>query len=314
MRLRDWLDRRSQWARFRRHVHEVQSIYAGWEKAFAPVAGDHLHPLWRDSRPAFAELIRNGLPRDFLCHSEVERQFCRKGFGAPQQHELAYLRSRSPELRDLLSGLAESPIGQPRRECRELDLSANTLGMLYYFARIAERLALADLETIVEFGGGYGCLCRVFLELLPRAPTYVIVDLPEMLALQYVFVKSSSVGRSVVAHASAPVEIAPGAVNLVPVSLAEDLRVEPDLFVSTFALTETPRRLQERVARGRFFDSAALYIVGQEVDAELWKGLALDSSSVVREAAEREFDHVQIEPYHYASAWELFASSQAHST
>ncbi len=306
-RLGRWLENRRRWVRFREHAEEVKSLYREWDEAFAPVADSHLHPLWRDARPAFAELIRSGVPRDFLRHPAVARQFCRQGFGSPQQHELSYLRSRAPAFRKRTAHFEESPIGQPRIDCRELGLSANSLGMLYYFARISERLAPADLETVVEFGGGYGCLCRVFVELLPRSPTYVIVDLPEMLAMQYLFLRSSSARCEVVPHASAPVGIVPGAVNLVPVSLAAELTAVPDLFVSTFALSETPLQLQERVARSRFFDSAALYIVGQEIDARLWKDLALDSSSVLLEAARRDFAAVEIRPYHYASAWELFA-------
>jgi len=306
-RFRRWLDGRAQWARFRALASEVASVYAAWDKAFAPAADVYLHPLWRDAQPAFADLIRGGIPRDFLHNPLVADRFCRQGFREPQWHELAYLKSRAPALRQLASRLTESPIGGAHLDCRELGLSANSLGMLYYFARIAERIAPGDLATIVEFGGGYGCLCRVFLELLPRTPTYVIVDLPEMLALQYVFVQASSARHRAVPHFSAPVEIVPGAVNLVPVSLAGDLGLEPDLFVSTFALSETPLSLQKKVADGGFFDSAALYLVGQETDAELWRDSALDSSAALIETARSSYTDVQIEPYHFASAWELFA-------
>jgi putative sugar O-methyltransferase len=306
-RLARWWERLGQWARFGALAAEVQAIYGEWDKAFAPAADAYLHPLWREAQPAFAALLRNGLPRDFLRHPAVAQQFCRQGFGPPQQHELAYLSHRAPALRALTARLAESPIGCPRIDCRERSLSANTLGMLYYFARIAERIAPSDLGAIVEFGGGYGGLCRVFLDLLPRTPTYVIVDLPEMLAMQYVYVQASSAHHRTVPHFAAPFEIVPGAVNLVPVSLAAHLDFDPDLFVSTFALSETPRRLQQQIADGGFFASAALYLVGQEIEAELWKGLALDSSSALRDAARRDFADVQIEPYHFASAWELFA-------
>jgi hypothetical protein len=91
------------------------------------------------------------------------------------------------------------------------------------------------------------------------------------------------------------------------VSHASALRAKPDLFVSTFALSETPRALQDEIARARFFDSAALYLVGQDVGAPLWRDLELDSPSLLHEAATRDFVDVEIQPYHYASAWELFA-------
>jgi len=238
----------------------------------------------------------------------VAHQFCRSGFKEPQQHELNYLRSRPRAVGNLIRRYRESSIGGPALDCPELQISANSLGMLYYFTRIAEAAGLESLHTIAEFGGGYGCLCRVFLELLPRPPTYIIIDLPEMLALQYVFLKASSPAYKVVPHTTAPLRIEPGAVNLVPVHLADSLTARPDLFVSTFALSETPWKLQEKVARGGFFGSKSVYLVGQETDTEFWKHVALDSPQALHRAMHDRFNKVRLQPYHFACAWELFAS------
>jgi len=299
--------RRGQWSRFRQLADEIKPIYAEWIRTF-PASEQIVHPVWQEARPAFVKLIEGGLPRDFLKDPTLANQFCRTGFGSPQQHELAYLRSRSPQLWSLLRQFTESPIGQPTLDCAELQISANSLGMLYYFARIAERLRPAYPRAILEFGAGYGCLCRVFWELLPEKPTYVIVDLPEMLALQHVFLQASSPDCRVVAHTAAPLKIVPNAVNLVPVWLAENIPLQPDLFVSTFALSETRQTLQQKIARQRFFDSASVYLVGQEVEAELWKSSALDSSQDLRQAVRHIFSEAQIQPYHFASAWEMFAT------
>ncbi len=293
---------------FKRLSHEARELHATWEKAFLPVADQFLHPLWQKARPAFTTLIQNGLPEDFLSNAEVAHQFCRSGFKEPQQHELNYLRSRPRAFGDLIRRYRESGIGRPAMECREFQISANSLGMLYYFVRIAESTGLESLHTIAEFGGGYGCLCRVFLELLPRAPTYIIIDLPEMLALQYVFLKASSPEYKVVPHTAAPLRIEPGAVNLVPVYLADSLPVRPDLFVSTFALSETPWKLQEKVARHGFFGSKSVYLVGQETDTEFWKHVALDSPQALHRAVHDRFGQVRLQPYHFACAWELFAA------
>jgi len=289
-------------------AQEAKNLHAAWEKAFAPVAGQFLHPLWQKARPAFAALIQNGVPMDFLKHPEVAQMFCRGGFGEPQQHELNYLRSRPPALRDLLRRYRESNIGHPTLDCRDLPISVNSLGMLYYFARIVEAAGVGALQTIAEFGGGYGCLCRVFLELLPGPPTYIIIDLPGMLALQYVFLKASSPACKVVPHTAAPLRIVPGSVNLVPVHLAHSVPARPDFFVSTFALSETPWKLQEKLARGGFWGSKSLYLVGQETDTQFWKFAGLDSPQALHRAVHDRFAQVRLQPYHFASAWELFAS------
>jgi putative sugar O-methyltransferase len=292
---------------FKRFSREAKDLYAGWQRDFSPVAEKFLHPVWQKARAAFVSLIQNGVPEDFLKHSEVAQHFCRGGFGEPQQHELNYLRSRPGKLWNLVRRYRESKVGGPAIDCRELQISANSLGMLYYFVRMAEQVELRSLRTIAEFGGGYGCLCRVFLELLPQTATYVIIDLPEMLSLQYVFLKASSPGYKVVPHAAAPLRIEPGAVNLVPVHLANSLQTRLDLFVSTFALSETPAKLQEDVARWGFWGSQSVYLVGQETGTPFWQQAGLDSPQALHRAVHDCFSQVRLQPYHFASAWELFA-------
>jgi len=292
---------------FKRYAREAKDLHAVWEKGFSPVADQYLHPLWRKARPAFLELVQGGVPADFLSNPSVAHQFCRSGFGEPQQNEFRYLRSRPRALWELVRRYRESSVGRPGAECVDLGISANSLGMLYYFARVAEAAGMESLETIVEFGGGYGCLCRVFLELLPRATTYIIIDLPEMLALQYVFLKASSPRHPVVTNIGAPLRVEAGAVNLVPVHLADSLAARPDLFVSTFALSETPWRLQESVARRGFFGSKSVYLVGQETDTQFWQHAGLDSPQALHRAVHDCFTEVLLQPYHFACSWELFA-------
>jgi putative sugar O-methyltransferase len=287
---------------------ETRTLWARWEKEFAPRAHEFVHPLWQKARPAFFPLFQNGPLHKFLSHAEVAHQFCRGGFNAPQQYELNYLRTRPRALSDLARKYKESPVGSPAIDCAELKISANSLGMLYYFTRIAEKTDLKSLRAIVEFGGGYGCLSRVFQELLPSSPTYVIVDLPEMLALQHYFLRASSPERRVVTHFAPPTTLESGATHLVPVQHAQSLPLAPDLFVSTFALSETPQKLQESIAARRFFGAQSVYLVGQETDAKMWEHAALDSNQGLRSAVSREFEEVLIEPYHFASAWELRAS------
>jgi putative sugar O-methyltransferase len=288
---------------------ETRRLWEAWEKDFAPRAAEFVHPLWQKARPAFFSLFQNGLPADFLKHSEVAHQFCRGGFGPPQRHELNYLRTRPRALWDLVRCYTESPVGSPTKDCVELNISANSLGMLYYFSRVAEKTELAGLKTIVEFGGGYGCLCRVFRDLLPTPPTYIIIDLPEMLALQHYFLRASAPASRVIAHQGPPAFLEPGATHLLPVQHAKTLPVEPDLFISTFALSETPQKLQEEIAAKRFFNAKMLYLVGQDTGAAMWEHAALDSNEGLRAAARAQFQEVRLEPYHFASAWELLASA-----
>jgi hypothetical protein len=291
---------------------EAKAPYKAWNQEFSGIRQELVHPHWLNVQPTFAQLVLGGMPYDFLQHHLVRRMFCRSGFEEPQQHELAYLHNARADIWNLVRRYRESPIGKPTIDCPELGISVNSLGMLYYFVRITEQLDRGRPSSIMEFGAGYGCLCRVFLELLPRHPTYVIIDIPEMLALQYVFLRGSSDTYQVIAHTSLPIDIKENCVNLVPVHLIEAVAFRPDLFVSTFALSETPKPVHEIVARHRFFNAKSIYIVGQNPEAERWRHVSLESMDVIRCAAYDVFANVQLEPFHFADAWEIMAWSIKH--
>lgn len=283
----------------------AKHFYTIWNSALT--GKGFVHPLWSDVQPFFKEMILGGIPYNFLSLPIVQRMFFRSGFDSPQKHEMEYLRSHEAVWK-LCTRYKESLVGQPSKDCPELGISANSLGMLYYFGRISEQAPGLRLNSIIEFGGGYGCLCRVFLELLPRKPTYVIIDLPEMLALQYVFLRASCRSYKIAAHTELPLKIKKECVNLVPVSHLGELSFSADLFVSTFALSEATDVVQKALARNKFCGVNSLYIVGQNTQAQPWKELALEPPDVIQSAASEAFRKVSIRPFHFADAWEMVAS------
>ena len=48
---------------------------------------------------------------------------------------------------------------------------------------------IVESQTIAEWGGGYGCLARMIRK-INSSCTYIIMDLPELNALQYVYLSS----------------------------------------------------------------------------------------------------------------------------
>jgi hypothetical protein len=281
---------------------EARELYRTWQAM--PLPADLVHPLWTDAREEFAELIESGLPSDFLHRTIVRHMLYRTGFGELEAHELAYIEQTSAWVRSRCHAYRESQIGHPTADCDALDISVSSLNKLYYFARIAEAVPLPG--TVVEFGAGYGLLCHVFCTLLSTPPTYVCVDLPELLALQYTYLVSS--GIPVRAHTSVPRELDPGVAHLVPVSLISEAELRCDLFISTFALSEVPTALQDILLQRRFFGASSLYLTGQVIDADLWNKYSLEEMSSVRNAVERIYAQVRVESMPAISAWELLAS------
>lgn len=293
--------------RYRRAQREARVLYRAWSDL--PLPAELVHPLWEDARRGFAELVLGGVPPDFLSHQLVRHMLYRTGFGELEQIELDYLEAAPAALRRRCLAYREPWAGAPARDGRRpFAGSVSALNKLYYFVRIAERIPLERVRTIVDFGGGYGLMCHVLQELVQPRPTVAIVDLPELLALQYVVLETAAAGP-VVAHTVPPVELRPGAANLVPVQLLSGSGITCDLFVSTFALSETTPALQRVVAASGFLGASSLYVTGQETTAELWQQYGLSEMSLVLESARRRYTDVRLEPFPVVSAWELTATT-----
>ena len=170
--------------------------------------------------------------------------------------QLQYLRSRrdGDELERLLR---EDPVGRPVL-VPPYPTSANRVHVLTHIERFAEATGVdpASVGSVVEWGGGYGALCRVW-RLLNPGGTYTILDLPIVSALQWLYLGSVLGEDAVVLH-DAPAEPLPGRVNLMPADPSAP--VSADLFISTWALSESPPELQDAVAAGGFFGARHLLL------------------------------------------------------
>lgn len=171
-----------------------------------------------------------------------------------------YLAAELPEVLRRLppdaarAALAEDPVGDPPLTPGHdgtYVTSSNTVHHLHHLARFvgATGADLRELDTVVEWGGGYGNLAKVLTRLRGAIPTYVIVDTPLFSCLQWLYL-SSVLGPDRTQLLLGPRDrIREGRINLLPIGRLEGLRLEADLFVSTWALNESPRQVQDEVVR-----------------------------------------------------------------
>jgi Glycosyl transferases group 1 len=292
--------------RYRRAQREAQELYREWNAR--GTSEELLHPMWHAAAGVFGEMVSQGVPADFLTHPLVRHMFYRTGFGELEQIQAAYIDLTKPWIREMCARYREPSVGQPVHDWPSTGSSVSTLNKLYYFCRIVESAPPSDLRTVLEFGGGYGLMCHMLEELLEPRPTYIMIDLPELLALQYVFLRAGT-AIPVTPHTYPPIRLREKTVNLVPVQLVADADLNCDLFLSTFALSETPLKLQEFVAQERrFFGARHVYLVGQNTQDDLWREYALEEMNSVRDTVQRLYDSIRLEPFPVVSAWELIAS------
>jgi hypothetical protein len=127
--------------------------------------------------------------------------------------------------------------------------SGNLIHHAYHLAQFETRTGCAPerFGAVIEFGGGYGSMCRLFHQ-LGFAGRYVIHDLPEFSALQAYYL--GSLGLPVVDTDRAEPPGLGIALAADPAALERALRwVDPEraLFVATWSLSETSARVREAI-------------------------------------------------------------------
>jgi putative sugar O-methyltransferase len=252
---------------FIKNWSEMQISYDNLCKAFAQnnnlLESIYLHPYWKTTKNEMAAIIRGQPDHNFLQRKPISGPMVRKGFGKTQEYEVAYLNSCLDEnTQVLLKKFSDNSFGGISYDCKQFNCSVNSLGMLFYLAKILELNKGLPINTIVELGAGYGCFAHIAKQIIPDA-TYIIFDLPEYLVIQELFLKETLPQIEVITHTKSPTTWKGKAIHLVPIFLLSDLDIKTDIFVSTFALSESPIKVQEMVVRKNFFSASFSYITGQ---------------------------------------------------
>lgn len=251
--------RSRQLERFRDLAPQVAALH---EEVRGHVDPDHVRPDWE---ARVRDLERDLLPvppRDFLRHPNILFQM----FVSPRylRAEMALLLREVPA--DRLGGvLGEDPVGRPvlvSGHDRSYVTSANAVHHLHHLVRFRAATGVdpSSMGTVVEWGGGYGSLARLFRRLHGGTPTYVVIDLPLFACLQWLYLSSVFGPESTAVLKGDTDRIVEGRFNLVPVGLVAAIDGRADLFVSTWALNESPPVAQRRVLDRSWFGADHLLL------------------------------------------------------
>lgn len=162
--------------------------------------------------------------------------------------------------------LVEDYIGKPSLTNSRFRTSANRAHHAAHLARYTQVIGAPfwGAEHVVEWGGGYGNMARLVRRMSPGI-TYTIIDLPELLALQYVYLTAVEGKNPHVVAAADPFQLRPGRVNLVSSArvTASEPAIQCDAFLSTWAITESPPAAQQIVLDRNFFGASRILIAAK---------------------------------------------------
>jgi hypothetical protein len=197
--------------------------------------------LWAN----FQETLRNRIltrdPREFLSWDVITRTMF-VAFSSYAAKELAHLRRRADWSSRWCPAIRESKVGRPAPFLLYPRTSANLIHDAYTLCSFEEHtgVSLDEFHEVLEFGGGYGSMCRLFFNLGFRG-RYIIYDLPLFSSLQAYFLKSLAipvdVGDSISASEERVVLVSAES-ELLPHLRREHGR--SSLFIAAWSISETP--------------------------------------------------------------------------
>jgi hypothetical protein len=147
---------------------------------------------WLANLSNFRNFALSKDPREFL-HWKIIRNSMFVSNIVYIYNELKYIRYH-PEWHRLYHEIRETRIGLPIPYYLFPSSSGNLIHHAYHICQFEEKTKVRakSFDVIFEFGGGYGCMCRLLLRQGFKGK-YIIFDLLEFCALQKYYLKSNDI-------------------------------------------------------------------------------------------------------------------------
>lgn len=257
--LRVALDSDHQMGTFSRLRGSLSNAYATLSADAADMAR-LVTPFWEKTAPEIEAALLPLPPPDFLNLPSLGAMSV-VHYWRLTSYYIRFLE-KSFERQRLRYLLREDLPGHPILQSARYTTSSMTAQHLYHFAyhRTTTGASLDDVECVVEFGGGYGNMAKVLSRLLGRPHTHVIVDLPFIGAIQWLYLSSVLGPESVNLVSPTRGSVAPGKINIMPIPLVGKISIRPDLFIATWSLSETPPELQDLIGRVGWLQAERLLV------------------------------------------------------
>lgn len=269
--------------------------------SFLTQAGDvsrWVHDTWTEANES---ILRQLLPRPeiaFLRVQDIAAMMFVDAGGQWLDHQAAYL-ARHYEAEVLQWLLQENIVGGPRLCSSSPVTSHNSVHHLYHLTFFEQEtgVSLSPSDVVVEWGGGYGNLVKIQRRRTPQL-TNIVVDTPLFTALQWLYLSSVLGPDQVNLVRSEDDDLLEGKVNLVSLPFVHALDVKADLFVSTWALSESTPAAQQFVAERDWFGARHLLLAVQD-DPRSWPD-AFDVHRIAVAAGARSIPMSFLPQSHYA--------------
>lgn len=239
----------------------------------------------------------------FLQHETIKKTMFLSAGGKWQSTQIKYLKSIVDEKR-LTELLHEDCVGHPTITSFKYKSSHNLIHHLYHLVKFQSEtgINLDAIDTIVEFGGGYGSMCRL-MKRINLNSTYIIIDLPIFSFIQLYYLKKIYGEREVNIILSDKDKIIPNKINLIPIDecLVNKIKtIKPDLFIATWSLSEANKYTQDYIYSNEFFNSKSILIAHQKISKQFEHAESIQFSDKHRIVYNEETEYIPDNYYLFA--------------
>ncbi len=229
-------------------------------------------PLWEGFIEKISSKLTDHLTMGFLQDETLKyTMFFSPSIRKIPKIELKFIKTQITSQHNLRRILEEDYVGLPQLSNLKYATSNNSIHHLYHILRFLNETNLDSnqIHTIIEWGGGYGNLAKIFIRLKNTSMTYIIIDLPFFTCLQWLYL-STVIGEDHVFLFQKPNDIVQeGKINLIPVCFIESVNIKADLFISTWGISESSKFAQDFVINTNFFKAPHILLCFQRKDENL---------------------------------------------
>ena len=257
--------------KFSKIYQELKEIYIK-NKAYFNYA-KYVMPKWQSNTDAIEEYFLSSFSIEFLRNKIIQNTMFMYTFSFWKNIQKILISGHMDRLK-AKEILREYNIGKPLLNDWQNKSSGNNIHHLYHLLKFFKESSTnaTVMNTVVEVGGGYGNMAKIFKKINPNA-TYVIIDIPIFSYIQALYLKTIFGREAVVLFSENRSVIERGKVNIVPLNddtirSVKDMLQDTDLFISTWALSESNQEMQNLIKELKYFNAKYLLLAYQKSDSD----------------------------------------------
>jgi len=207
----------------------------------------HIIATWNEKNKRLAQAFLPYPPFNFLRNTIVLRTMFVVSRGKWISEELKFLEQEISKTR-LKQLLEEDPTGGPLLLSAKYMTSHNSIHHLYHLQRFLSHMnyKFSNNQTIVEWGGGYGNFAKIIKRYNSNKNlTYILIDSPIFACIQWLYLTTVLGSKNVHIIDNRKGKIKKGLINVLPLGYLKFHKIKADLFISTWALSESSKFSQD---------------------------------------------------------------------